>query len=531
MSPFVSFLSVLRSPAALVPMLASLDAQDDVDWQWCVVAAPDAEPGTGAAVVGLAAAHDRVRGLDGAAVAAADVPAAAAELASGAHLSWLPESATLDPGAVAALRRGLARAEWVYTDESVRGEAGNPTGVWLKPDWSPELLRSQPYALYLAAVPAAVAAAVGGFRRSSPAPWYDLVLRVSEVAGAPAHVPGPYLVRATPSSLPAGGRLRPPYVDDPAAARCAVVAEHCARVGIAVDEVSPVEVGGQAVGQRVHRRPGRRPRVSVVIPTRGGSSLTHGFPRRHVAELVDGLSRPGGYPDLEIVVVHDEATPPAVLDQIDKVTSGHWTSLQFHGPFHFSRKCNAGALVATGEYLCFLNDDMDVVDPGWLAELADLLDDPEVGAVGPRLLFADGTLQHAGHVYNGGSPGHLLFGEPADSLDLGGAAQLTGERSGVTGACLLMRADVFARVGGFSELFPLNFNDVDLCLKIRAEGLRIVYTPWSTLYHYESQTRVPKVGEVEMQRIQRRWLYQLETDPYWNEMLRPRPHGPVLNLG
>jgi GT2 family glycosyltransferase len=172
---------------------------------------------------------------------------------------------------------------------------------------------------------------------------------------------------------------------------------------------------------------------------------------------------------------------------------------------------------------------MDITDPSWLAELVAVLDDRSVGAVGPRLLFADGTLQHAGHVYNG-SPGHLLFGEDAGTLEFGGWAQVAGERSGVTGACLLMRADLFAELGGFSELFPLNFNDVDLCLKIRAEGYRIVYQPSATLYHYESQTRVAQVAELELTRIERRWGYELQTDRYWNELLRPNIAGPPLDL-
>ena len=373
-------------------------------------------------------------------------------------------------------------------------------------------------------------AELGGFSRRAEAPWYDLVLRVSEVCGPPAHVAGPYYIRpALMLGLPAGAVADAPYLDDSAEARCRAVADHCARVGIPVDDITPVEVGDRPVGQRLHRRPGRTPRVSIIIPTIGGTSLTHGFPRCHVAELIDGLCRPGGHPDLEVVVVHDEATPAGVLEQIDRVTGGDWVSLPFHGAFHFSRKCNAGALVATGEYLCFLNDDMEIDDPGWLTELVTLLDDPTVGAVGPRLLFADGTLQHAGHVYNG-SPGHLLFGEDAQTLDFGGWGQLVGERSGVTGACLLLRAEEFAELGGFSELFPLNFNDVDLCLKIRAAGRRILYDPFATLYHYESQTRVAEVSPVEMARIERRWKYELETDPYWNEMLRHVVPGRVLDL-
>jgi GT2 family glycosyltransferase len=519
--PFLSLLTTVRSGVGVLPSLMSLLDQKDGAWQWCIVVASGIAPGTFREIRDLVRAEPRVQLINGAHLATNDLLGAVADLAAGEYLAHFAQGARLDPDTVGVVRLALDRADWAYTDESTEGVGGNASGVWLKPDYSPELLRSQPYALHLAAVPAVLVDRVGGFSRKSEAPWYDLVLRVSEVSGPPAHVAGPYYVRpALALGLPAGQYADAPYLDDSAEARCRAVADHCARVGIAVDDIEPVSVAGRPVGQRLHRRTGRSPRVSVIIPTIGGSSLTHGFPRCHVAELVDQLSKTGGYPDLEVIVVHDEGTPPGVLEQIEKVTDGKWVSVPFHGPFHFSRKCNAGALVASGEYLCFLNDDMDVLDPGWLGELVTLLEDPSVGAVGPRLLFADGTLQHAGHVYNG-SPGHLLFGEDAQTLDFGGWSQVTGERSGVTGACLLMRAAVFAELGGFSELFPLNFNDVDLCLKIRATGLRILYHPFAMLYHYESQTRVAEVATIELTRIERRWQFELETDPYWNKVLRP----------
>lgn len=528
--PLLSLLSVVRSQVGVQDTLVSLTAQLDAAWQWCIVVAPGAAAGVHADIAALVGHHPQVRLMDGGRLAEGDLAPAAADLATGEYLAWLGPGARLDNGCVTCVRRALLDADWCYTDEAVEGVAGTTTGLWLKPDHSPELLRSQPYALHLAAVPARTVVELGGFSRNSEAPWYDLVLRVAEVTGPPAHIAGAYYIRpAAHLGLTPGAVAEAPYLDDPAAARCRAVADHCARVGIPVDEITPVEVGGRPVGQRLHRRPDRTPKVSVIIPTIGGTSMTHGFPRCHVAELIDGLCRLTSYPDLEIVVVHDEGTPPEVLEQIEKITSGDWVSVPFHGPFHFSRKCNAGAMVASGEYLLFLNDDMEVDDPGWLTELVTMLDDPEVGAVGPRLLFADGTLQHAGHVYNG-SPGHLLFGADAETLDFGGWAQLTGERSGVTGACLLMRAGEFAELGGFSELFPLNFNDVDLCLKIRATGKRIVYHPFASLYHYESQTRVAEVSPVEMARIERRWKYALETDPYWNSLIRHEVPGQALDL-
>ena len=165
---------------------------------------------------------------------------------------------------------------------------------------------------------------------------------------------------------------------------------------------------------------------------------------------------------------------------------------------------NAGALAATGEYLCLLNDDMEVVTSDWLHEMASLLADPGVGAVGARLLFADGTLEHVGHEGNGGHAGHLMFRYGADDLDPAGPH--TSRRSVPGYRCRTpLRAKDFLQVGGFSEQFPLSYNDVDLSRKIVTAGFRILYTPHATLFHYESQTREPTVTENEMTQIRWRW--------------------------
>jgi GT2 family glycosyltransferase len=292
------------------------------------------------------------------------------------------------------------------------------------------------------------------------------------------------------------------------------VAEHCARVGIAVDDVQPVVVQGRVVGQRLRRQLSRIPSVSIVVPTAGGSSVVRGAPRRHVVELVRSLWTVDRYPDLELVVVHDADTPADVLDELREIVGDDLVLCRYDDWFHFSRKCNVGAAVARGEYLCFLNDDMEITDPSWLTEMVVHLQDPGVGAVGARLLFPDGTLQHIGHQYHSGNAGHPLFGWRASTLAMGAAAHVAGERAGVTAACLLMRATDFQHVGGFSELFPLNYNDVDLCLKLREEGFRIVYTPHAELVHFESQSRVPRILPSELKLLTRRWSGRMSTDPY-----------------
>lgn len=523
MSPgaLVAVLTVVADAAGeaqLARTLGSLRAQRDDRWQWCVVVSPRAPGGSVERVRALIAAEPRAVAVYGVTESAGGLATQAMALARAEFVGWLDAGDLLDAATIGTVASRLAAAEWAYTDEGVIDDEGTVIEFWGKPDYAPEWLRSQPYALRFTALPLTAVAEVGGLRaRYGTAAWYDLVLRVAARLGPPAHLAGPFYLHGVYRD---GGRSAgAPYVPEDPADRCAAVAGVLETAGERV-EVSPIEINGHPVGQRIKRSLRRRPRISLVIPTRASTSLIHGFPRCHVVEFIRSLWTADRYPDLELVVVFDEQTPASALQEIIDITAGAAVLVPFTGPFHFSRKCNAGALAASGAYLCFLNDDMEVVTPDWLHEMASLLADPGVGGVGARLLFADGTLQHAGHEYNGGHAGHLMFRYGADDLGNGGAAQVTSERSGVTGACLLLRAADFLQVGGFSEQFPLSYNDVDLSLKLVAAGFRILYTPHATLFHYESQTREPTVTENEMNLIRWRWSAQLHEDPYVNELRR-----------
>ena len=498
--PVLSVLTVGGDPVALRRTYRSLSAQTDRRWQWSV-----ALPDGGGPIPGLP--------LDPRVVVSgpADGPAGLAEAlrsATGRHVLALVAGNLLTDDTVDAVDEVLAADRWGYTDEEQCFPSGRTPDVWAKPEYSPELLRSQPYAVRSAVLPRRLLVELGGIRPDAgSAAWYDAVLRVSERTVSAVHLPSPHVIRMDP-------RLRERFVEGDPADAARVVAEHCTRMGIAVDDVQPLTVQGHPVGQRLRRRLTRRPSVSIVVPTAGGTSVVRGRPRRHVVELARSLWVDGRYPDLQLVVVHDAGTPADVLDELREIVGDDLVLCRYDDWFHFSRKCNVGASVARGEYLCFLNDDMEVPSPSWLSEMVVHLDDPGVGAVGARLLFPEGTLQHIGHQYQSGSAGHPLFGWRATTLAMGAAAHVAGERSGVTAACVLVRATDFRRVGGFSEIFPLNYNDVDLCLKLREQGFRIVYTPHAELVHFESQSRVPRILRSELALLQRRWSGRMARDSY-----------------
>src|SRR6478736_6633042 len=203
----------------------------------------------------------------------------------------------------------------------------------------------------------------------------------------------------------------------------------------------------------------------------------------------------------EVIVVAGPAMPAPRRDDLAAL-GAHLVDID--GPFNFSASINLGAAHATGEHLLLLNDDVEVITADWLARLLDAAR-PGVGAVGAKLLFEDGTLQHAGHTYRT-SLDHVGFGLPGDAPGRGGILRRRREVAGVTAACMLVPFGVFDAVGGLCTGLPANYNDVDLCMKIRAAGWTIVYEPAAVLYHFESRSRVAGIRPEEVELIQRRWL-------------------------
>jgi GT2 family glycosyltransferase len=260
--------------------------------------------------------------------------------------------------------------------------------------------------------------------------------------------------------------------------------------------------------------------VSIIIPTRGGSGAVWGHQRDFVVDAVASIATRSTYPQVEFVVVADSPTPQRVLDRLHEAGGDRLRIVMFDQPFNFSRKCNVGAAAARGDVLLFLNDDTELIDPASIEQMVGHLEESDVGMVGAKLLFADGRLQHAGHVYPGG-PVHALFGWPGSAVGPHRMAVVARECSGVTAAASAMRRAVFDEMGGFDEAFPVNFNDVDLCLRVRRAGFRIVWTPHAQWYHFESVTRVAGQTQEELDLLFGRWRYELEHDPYFNECLLP----------
>lgn len=262
--------------------------------------------------------------------------------------------------------------------------------------------------------------------------------------------------------------------------------------------------------------------VSVIVPTRDRAELLETC----LAGLV-ATRFPGPH---EIIVVDNDSHEPETLALFDRVTAdGTARVLRHPGSFNFAAMNNAAAAVATGELLCLLNNDIEMRDPDWLLPMVPLALDPRTGAVGAQLRYPDGTIQHAGVALGiGGAAGHVDKGvTPAPGAFTPWHAE-TRTVSAVTAACLVVRADRFARVGGMdADTFAVDFNDVDLCLRLGARGWRTIYCAEAVLVHHESKSRgIGHVGAArvrfdrELAALRARWGTQSTLDPYHSPLFR-----------
>ncbi len=523
MAPTVSVLTAVFNPtrADLDACIASVRHQTMGEWQHVLVDDASTEPHVAEVLAAAAAADERVvviRRSEQGGIVAASTDALAA--ATGEFVALLDHDDVIEPTALADMVGALTvgdGADLAYSDHDILRADGMFATPALKPDFSPEQLRNHNYILHFVVARRSVVDDVGGFRPGfDGAQDHDLLLRISERTDRIVHVPDVlYHWRQAATSVAADPSAKTWAYD----AGVRAVQEHCDRVRIDAE----VTAGRLPGTYRVRRRLAETPTVSVIIPTRGGSRRVLGVDRCFVAEAVRSMVETSTYPDLEFVVVYDTATPQPVLDYLRAIAGDRLVLTEYTKPFNFSEKINVGVEASSGELLLLLNDDTELITPDAVETMAALLTDPTVGMVGPKLLFPDGTVQDGGHVYHE----HVLAGLVGWHGTSPGPGQLRPlaverEVSGVTAASAMLRRDVFDEIGGFDPILYINFNDVDVSLKIRATGRRIVWTPFASWYHFESQTREASAEPEEWAEIDRRWHDEINADPYYNPRFAPR---------
>jgi O-antigen biosynthesis protein len=409
--------------------------------------------------------------------------------------------------------------DYVYSDEDHVSEDGSKYySAFFKPDWSLERLRSQMYTCHLSVIRASMFRHVKGFRSEFDGSQdHDLVLRLAEAGARIGHIPKVlYHWRAVIGSTALAGSEKS-YASE--AGRRAV-AEHFSRLGIRADvrSIRP----GMYDAHRSFAASG----LSVVVPTVGQEGFVHGSHRNFVLELLDDLQFGTDLPEAcEVIVVVDPKTPTFVDDRLRAIEEA-WKPLLLVRPtnetsFNFSRRINYGVAHSNHEFLLLLNDDIGVRHRDWVERLLEFFVEPDVAATGASLTFENGLVQHAGIICNAIGPHHFAYKRSADADYDMGALHFPREVSAVTGAALAVRRSIFDEVGGLTEVFPLSFNDVDFCLKIRDLGQRIVWTPHARLFHFESMTRDSRVEAWEFHLLFDRWRRVFEADPYFNQNYEP----------
>ncbi len=406
-----------------------------------------------------------------------------------------------------------------YSDEEFVDSRGRHIRSSCKPDWSPERFRSQFYVGNLLAVrrsdalravlDSAVDDSLPTMRGLSL--LWDLVLRLTERGDGVVHLP--HLLFGSPES--ASESEAESHSSAQLLEAAAVVQAHCHRVGI------DAEVEVSEPGNTLHLRRNLDPstKVSLIIPTCGSSGTVWGQDRIFIIEFVQSIVEKSTWVNIEFVIVADETTPSVVRRALEGLCGDRLVWVNYDKPFNFSDKITQGREASTGEVLLLLNDDMEVISEDFIMELVGLALEPGVGAVGARLLLADGRIQHIGHRYADGTF-HVFAGYDGDYAGPDDMCRVTRECIGVTAACLAVRAEVFDAVGGMALDFPNNFNDVDFALRLRERGLRNIVTPHAVLFHFESVTRDGTVTAEEAHLLFSRWGAELASDPYSNPNLQ-----------
>lgn len=408
----------------------------------------------------------------------------------------------------------------LYGDQDEQGPRGQRVAPWLKPQWNYELFLAQDYLGGACAIPIEPVRRISIGRCPGGDPLYGLLLDLVGTEGvAVRHVPH-IIIHAAPASWKRGADERQAELELRLAARGA--------------RIEPGPFGTTSVIWALPSgAPSPRPTVSIIVPTRDRLDL--------LKTCVDGVLARTDWPNFEVLVVDNGSVEATTLRYFDEVVADTRVRvLPFDQAYNFSAINNFAACNANGDYLCLLNNDTEIVEPGWLTELMRYALRSDAGAVGARLLYPDRSLQHAGVVVGlGGAAGHAHRGLPDGDTGYFARAYLAHAVTAVTAACLVVRKDRYLAVGGLDAAgLAIAYNDIDLCLKLRAQGWQNFYAPRSVLIHHESKSRGQDLSPPHVERyraelavFQKRWNTMAFADPLHHRSLDSSSETFRLDLG
>jgi O-antigen biosynthesis protein len=489
-------------PVWFFDLAVSILKQRFLEWEWCIV--DDCSSRTEfhtlfPVLEGLPnvriARLEQSKGISGA-------TNAGLQMSTGEFVCCVDHDDVLTSDALELCIEGLEKGfDAIYTDSDKIDERGQRSESFHKPDWSPEYFRGVMYVGHLLCVRRSLASSLGGFDpHFDGIQDYEFFLRFSERTDKIAHTPQiAYHWRTVPGSVAAKIDAK----GDLGRLQLEAVQRHLDRLKL------PARADRGAYPHRVKIVPKPRrnwPKVSIIIPTRNSADILH--------RCLYTLFAKTTYPDFEVLCVDNDSTDPRALLEMREAPVER---ILFPGTFNYSKANNLGVRHATGEYLVFLNNDIEVLTSNWIDQFLYYLEQPDVGAVGALLLFPDGTVQHGGVAIGcRGTADHVLRCMP-DSDGYAGSLSSAREVSAVTAACLMMPRSLYEASGGFNEHFFTHYQDVDLCLKIRAQGKRIIFTPHVRFVHHESLSRGKYYDLVDRNLLLDFWEPTIKKgDPYYN---------------
>ena len=503
--------------------IESVQAQVYPHWEICI--ADDASPNAAVRelLTELAAQDPRIklvfREKNGHISAATN---SALEIATGDYIALMDNDDLLPPHALAYMALAAhqhPQAGLIYSDEDKVTEDNVRQAPYFKCQFNYELFLSQNMISHFGVYRRSVLEEIGGFRVGyEGAQDWDLALRVIEKVGPEniVHVPRVlYHWRIFPGST----ALALEEKDYALKAQIESITSHLQRIGKPDTQVYPAP-GIPGLLRIKHRLPDPLPLVSIVIPTRDRVEL--------LSMCVNSILEKTAYPNYQIVVVDNGSTDEKALAYLDSIAKDERVKvIRADIPFNYSALNNLGVAQTDGEYLVLMNNDIEITQTDWLEEMLAFACQPDIGCVGAQLWYPNNTLQHGGVVLGiGGVASHAHKGIPRGNFGYFGRASAHQMFSAVTAACLMIRKSTYQAVDGFDETLKVAYNDVDFCLKVRAQGLRNLYNPFASFIHHESASRGSDQEGSNQQRLaaeaaimKQRWGALIADDPAYSPNL------------
>ncbi|MEY2529545.1 MAG: hypothetical protein QOJ05_1635 [Verrucomicrobiota bacterium] len=507
-TPFFSILTPTfnSKPEWLAEAALSLLNQSFADWEWCLVDDGSDAPQTRKLLELLDGINPRVQVSFSAKAGISAANNQALELARGEYVCFLDHDDLLHPFALEAMQEKVGEGyDVVYSDEDkIDDTTGDLVEPFFKPDWSPEYFCGVMYVGHLLCLRRELARKTQFDSAFDGVQDFEFMLRLSETGPRIGHIPQIlYHWRKTPGSIAEKTDAKPHI----GALQARAVNSHLERMGL------PARAVQSKLPHRLNFVPANREkfrRISIIIPTRDAPEV--------FGRCLQSIFARTSYPDFEVIVMDNDTTDESSLALMKEFPVRR---IPFPSPFNFSRANNQGVAAATGELLVFLNNDTEVVTADWLEQLAYYAEQDDVGAAGALLAYPDQTVQHAGVALGmRGTADHTMRRFPIDVDGYAGSLVCAREVSAVTGACLMIRKTLFNEIGGFNEHFFTAYQDVDLCLRLRERGLRIISTPRALLFHHESLSRQGYYDMIDRMLLLDRWEDVIERgDPYYNPNL------------